>query len=254
MTNIVQRYAGQVAIVTGAGSGIGREIALKLSREGARVALWDVSKDSLQAAETQARVSGSEAISKLIDVSSEADVAAGMDEAVSRWGRLDVVVHAAGIVGPTGTNAIDYAASDFRRVVDINLTGSFVTAKHALRYMAPAKYGRILLLASVAGKEGNPGMAGYSASKAGVIGLVKALGKEYATSGVTVNGVAPGVISTPMNQGTDPKMLEYMVAKIPMQRMGTTDEAAAMACWICSTEASFTTGFVFDLSGGRATY
>jgi NAD(P)-dependent dehydrogenase (short-subunit alcohol dehydrogenase family) len=254
MTNNVRRYAGQVAVVTGAGSGIGREIALKLSHEGARVALWDVSKDSLQAAEAQARVSGSEAMVKLIDVSSEADVAAGMNEVVSRWGRLDVVVHAAGIVGPTSTNAVDYAASDFRRVVDINLTGSFVTAKHALRHMAPAQYGRILLLASVAGKEGNPGMAGYSASKAGVIGLVKALGKEYATSGVTVNGMAPGVISTPMNQGTDPKMLAYMVAKIPMQRMGTTDEAAAMACWICSAEASFTTGFVFDLSGGRATY
>lgn len=254
MTNNVQRYAGQVAIVTGAGSGIGRAIALRLSREGARVAFWDVRKDSLQAALTQAGVGDSEAIGRPIDVSSDAEVAAGMDEAVSSWGRLDVMVHAAGIVGPTSTNAVDYAAGDFRRVVEVNLTGSFLTAKHALRHMAPAKQGRILLLASVAGKEGNPGMAGYSASKAGVIGLVKALGKEYATSGVTVNGLAPGVISTPMNQNTDPKMLEYMVAKIPMQRMGTTDEAAAMACWICSAEASFTTGFVFDLSGGRATY
>jgi NAD(P)-dependent dehydrogenase (short-subunit alcohol dehydrogenase family) len=254
MTNIVQRYAGQVAVVTGAGSGIGREVALKLSREGARVALWDMSQDSLQAAQMQAEAAGPGAIGKLIDVSSDVDVAAGMDEAVLRWGRLDVVVHAAGIVGPSGTNVIDYTVSDFRRVLDVNLTGSFLTAKHALRHMVPRKYGRILLLASVAGKEGNPGMAGYSASKAGVIGLVKGLGKEYATSGVTVNGMAPGVISTPMNQGTDPKMIEYMVAKIPMQRMGTTDEAAAMACWICSQEASFTTGFVFDLSGGRATY
>lgn len=254
MTNSVQRYAGQVAVVTGAASGIGREIALSLSAEGARVAFWDLNADSLQAARTQADAAGPDVIARSLDVASEADVAGGFDEVVSRWGRLDVLVHAAGIVGPTSTNAIDYAVSDFRRVVDINLTGSFVTAKHALRHMVPGRYGRILLLASVAGKEGNPGMAGYSASKSGVIGLVKALGKEYATTAVTVNGMAPGVISTPMNQGTAPKMLEYMLAKIPMQRMGTTAEAAALACWICSKEASFTTGFVFDLSGGRATY
>ena len=247
----VQRFAGQVAIVTGAASGIGRQIAQRLAREGARVALWDVNAELLEAAR---QASQSEAISRSLDVSSEQEVAGGFDEVVSHWGRLDVLVHAAGIVGPTNTNAIDYAVGDFRRVVDINLTGSFLTAKHALRHMVPGKYGRIVLFASVAGKEGNPGMAGYSASKAGVIGLVKALGKEYATSAVTVNGIAPGVIATPMNQGTDPKMLEYMVAKIPMQRVGTTDEAAALACWICSKEASFSTGFVFDLSGGRVTY
>lgn len=254
MSKSVQRYAGQVAIVTGAASGIGRQIALRLCSEGARVALWDVNSSLLDAARTQACALGSDVCSKLLDVACEADVAAGVDEVVSRWARLDVFVHAAGIVGPTNTNAIDYSADDFRRVIEVNLTGSFLAAKHALRYMVPSKYGRILLLASVAGKEGNPGMAGYSASKAGVIGLVKAFGKEYATSAVTVNGMAPGVISTPMNQGTDPKMLEYMVAKIPMQRTGTTDEAAALACWICSREASFTTGFVYDLSGGRATY
>jgi 2-dehydro-3-deoxy-L-rhamnonate dehydrogenase (NAD+) len=254
MATDVQRFAGQVAVVTGAGSGIGREIALRLRREGARVAFWDVSRESLQSAAAEAGTAGALAMTQLIDVSVEAEVAAGMDEVVSRWGRLDVLVHAAGIVGPTSTNAIDYTVADFRRVLDINLTGSFATAKHALRHMVPAKYGRILLFASVAGKEGNPGMAGYSASKAGVIGLVKGLGKEYATTGVTVNGMAPGVISTPMNQGTSPAMLEYMVAKIPMQRVGTTAEAAAMATWVCSAEASFTTGFVFDLSGGRVTY
>lgn len=254
MINQVQRFAGQVAVVTGAGSGIGRAVALQLLREGARVALWDFSEASLHVAMAQVGTSGAEALGSLIDVSSDVEVAAGVDQAVARWGRLDVFVHAAGIVGPTSTNAVDYSVSDFRRVVDINLTGSFLTAKHALRQMVPAKYGRIVLLASVAGKEGNPGMAGYSASKAGVIGLVKGLGKECATSGVTVNGIAPGVIATPMNQGTSPAMLEYMLGKIPMARMGTTDEAAAMTCWICSPEASFTTGFVFDLSGGRATY
>ncbi len=254
MTNQVQRFEGQVAVVTGAGSGIGREIALRLLHEGARVALWDISEASLGAVAAQTTAAGFETLTQLIDVSSDTDVGAGIDAAVARWGRLDVVAHAAGIVGPTSTNAVDYAPGDFRRVVDINLTGSFLTARHALRHMVPAGYGRIVLLASVAGKEGNPGMAGYSASKAGVIGLVKALGKECAASGVTVNGIAPGVVATPMNQGTSPQMLQYMLAKIPMGRMGTTDEAAAMACWICSREASFTTGFVFDLSGGRATY
>lgn len=254
MANEFQRYAGQVAVITGAASGIGREIALRLCREGARVALWDVDRERLEAARAETTAAGSEVSSKLLDVTAENHVAGGFDEVVSRWGRLDVFVHAAGIVGPTGTDAIDYPADDFRRIVDVNLTGSFITAKHALRHMVPRKYGRVLLLASVAGKEGNPGMAGYSASKAGVIGLVKALGKEYAAGAVTVNGIAPGVVATPMNQGTSPQMLEYMIAKIPMQRVGTTAEAAALACWICSPEASFTTGFVYDLSGGRATY
>lgn len=120
--------------------------------------------------------------------------------------------------------------------------------------MEKAQYGRILLIASIAGKEGNPNMVGYSATKAGVIGLVKALGKEYATSGITVNGLAPAVILTAMNKDTDPAQLEYMASKIPMQRLGTVDEAAAIASWILSDEASFNTGFVFDLSGGRATY
>ena len=120
--------------------------------------------------------------------------------------------------------------------------------------MLPRNYGRILLIASIGGKEGNPGMAGYATSKSGVMGLVKGIGKEYAETGVTVNGIAPAVIATPMNVDTDPRMMEYMLDKIPMKRLGLVDEVAALVCWICSKEASFNTGFVFDLSGGRATY
>jgi 3-oxoacyl-[acyl-carrier protein] reductase len=136
----------------------------------------------------------------------------------------------------------------------VNLRGSFLMTKYAVKAMEKHNYGRILLLASIAGKEGNPFMAGYSSMKAGVIGLVKGIGKEYAKTGITINGLAPAVIKTPMNEKTAPEQLAYMTAKIPMGRLGTVEEVAALSCWIVSKEASFNTGFIFDISGGRATY
>jgi NAD(P)-dependent dehydrogenase (short-subunit alcohol dehydrogenase family) len=248
------RYSDQVAVVTGAASGIGKEIAVRLGIEGARVSLWDFNAAALADAAAHVRRHGAEVATQVVNVSDEGALKTAFEQTTATWGRLDVLVNAAGIVGPTNKTALDYELDDFRRVVEINLVGSFLTAKYAVQCMRPRKYGRILLLASMAGKDGNPGMAGYVASKAGVIGLVKGLGKEFATTGITVNGLAPGVIATPMNQNTAPAMLKYMLEKIPMQRMGSPEEAAALACWICSPEASFTTGFTFDLSGGRATY
>jgi len=253
-SELATRYRDQVAVVTGAASGIGKAIALRLAAEGARVSLWDADHQGLARTKEEMAQSGFDPRTTTLNVSSADDVKTAFHDTVTAWGRLDVLVNAAGIVGPTTTPVLDYELEDFRRVLEINLVGSFLTAKHAIEHMSPRGYGRILLLSSMAGKDGNPGMSGYVASKSGVIGLVKALGKEFATAGITVNGLAPGVIATPMNENTAPEMLKYMIEKIPMQRVGQPEEAAALACWICSPEASFNTGFVFDMSGGRATY
>jgi 3-oxoacyl-[acyl-carrier protein] reductase len=169
-------------------------------------------------------------------------------------GPIAVMVNSAGIVGPTSTKIVDYPPEKFDEVYRVNLLGSFLMTQAVLPLMLRNNYGRILLIASIAGKEGNPGMVGYSASKSGVIGLVKGVAKEYAETGITVNGLAPAVIMTDMVRGTDPKQVQYMTSKIPMNRLGTLDEVAAAAAWITSRECSFTTGFIFDLSGGRATY
>jgi 3-oxoacyl-[acyl-carrier protein] reductase len=243
------RFAGKVAIVTGGASGIGEAVARRLAGEGGRVVVFDLDSSQLE------RVAADfQAAPKVVDVSSEEAVREGIAQVAREFGRLDVVVNSAGIVGPTSTRITDYKTADFQRVLQVNLFGSFFMSKYAIPCMLENNYGRILLLSSMAGKDGNPGMVGYSTSKAGVIGLVKALGKEYAESGITVNGLAPAVIRTPMNEKTSPEQLKYLLERIPMKRLGTVEEAAALACWIVSDEASFTTGFVFDLSGGRATY
>jgi 3-oxoacyl-[acyl-carrier protein] reductase len=169
-------------------------------------------------------------------------------------GRIDIMVNSAGIVGPTNTNITDYPVEAFDKIYAVNLRGAFLVTKYVLHAMKKNNYGRILLIASIAGKEGNPFMAGYSATKSGVIGLVKGIGKEYAETGITVNGLAPAVIKTAMNDNTDPDQMAYMTAKIPMKRLGTVEEVASIVAWIVSKEASFNTGFVFDISGGRATY
>ncbi len=244
-----QRFSQRVAIVTGGGSGIGEAIARRITAEGGRAIVFDREPAALERARQQ---NGLEALA--VDVSNEESVRAAIAQVVERYGRLDIAVNSAGIVGPTSTNIVSYRSEDFLNVLNINLNGSFYVTKHAVAAMAPANYGRVLLLASMAGKEGNPGMVGYSTAKAGVIGLVKAIGKEYAESGITINAIAPAVIRTPMNEKTSPEQLRYLTERIPMKRLGTVDEAAALACWIVSDEASFTTGFVFDLSGGRATY
>jgi 3-oxoacyl-[acyl-carrier protein] reductase len=157
-------------------------------------------------------------------------------------------------VGPTSTKITDYRSEDFDKVCAINLKGAFLITRAVLKSMEKTGKGRILLIASIAGKEGNPGMVGYSSSKAGLIGLVKGVAKEYATTNITISGLAPAVIQTPMNLNTSPDQLKYMLAKIPMQRMGTVEEVAAISSFIVSDENSFSTGFIFDISGGRATY
>ena len=248
------RFAGQVAIVTGGADGLGKSIAQRLVAEGASVALFDRNAALLNTTVTELVGAGGSVRSYPVDVAQEDQVSEAIRRVVADFGQLDVLVNAAGIVGPTSTNITAYSTDDFMNVCAVNLLGSFLVTKYAVAAMASRGYGRILLVASIAGKEGNPGMVGYSVSKAGVIGLVKAIAKEYATAGITVNGLAPAVIKTAMNDNTAPEQLAYMTAKIPMGRLGQVDEVAAMACFIVSAENSFSTGFIYDISGGRATY
>lgn len=248
------RFAGQVAVVTGGAQGLGAAIAERLLSEGARVHLWDRDEDRARATAGALRDKGPAVTPFGVDVSSEASVQAAYASLLSTEKRLDIVVNSAGIVGPSNTGTEDTPIPGFRETVEVNLVGSFLVTRHALPTMRAAGYGRILLIASMAGKEGNAGMCAYSAAKAGVIGLAKSTGKEVAGSGVTVNALAPAVIRTAMVDGMPEAQVEYMTAKIPMGRCGTLDEAASLACWIVSREASFNTGAVFDLSGGRATY
>jgi 3-oxoacyl-[acyl-carrier protein] reductase len=189
-----------------------------------------------------------------VDVASEEKVTKGIEEVEAAYGKIHIMVNAAGIVGPTNTYITEYPVEAFDQIYAVNMRGSFLMTKYVIAAMKKNNYGRILLIASSAGKEGNPFMAGYSATKAGVIGLVKGIGKEYAETGITVNGLAPAVIKTAMNDNTAPEQLAYMTAKIPMKRLGTVEEVAALAAWIVSKESSFNTGFIFDISGGRATY
>ncbi|GAB4033345.1 SDR family NAD(P)-dependent oxidoreductase [Spirosoma gilvum] len=248
------RFIKQVAIVTGGADGIGKGIAKRLASEGATIALFDINHVTLERTVAEFAKQGHRVSGHVVDVSQESSVEKAVQAVEESFGRLDIMVNSAGIVGPTNTKITDFSVADYDRVYHTNLRGAFLMTKFALKAMEKANYGRILHLASIAGKEGNPYMTGYSSMKAGVIGLVKGIGKEYAETGITVNGIAPAVIKTALNNDTAPEQLAYMTAKIPMKRLGTVDEVAALAAWIVSEEASFTTGFIYDLSGGRATY
>lgn len=254
LTHFPGRFKGQVALVTGGADGLGKAIAQRLVAEGASVALFDQNATLVNSTAAELTTPTNAVRAYAVDISGENPVREAIERVVADFGQLDVVVNSAGIVGPTSTNITAYTTADFEKVFAVNLLGSFLITKYAVTAMASRNYGRILLLASIAGKEGNPGMVGYSVSKAGVIGLVKAIAKEYATSGITINGLAPAVIKTAMNDNTAPDQLAYMTAKIPMGRLGQVDEVAAMACFIVSAENSFSTGFIYDISGGRATY
>lgn len=249
-----KRFENQVAVISGGADGLGKAIALRLSSEGAKVALFDRNEEKLSETVALLEREGVEAMGVRLDIGDAQEVEAGYRAATGKFGRVDVVINSAGIVGPTSTSILDYTVADFDRVYQVNLRGAFLMAKYGLQVMARAGYGRLLLIASIAGKEGNPFMAGYSATKAGVIGLVKGLGKEFADKGITVNGLAPAVIKTAMNADTAPEQLAYMTSKIPMGRLGRVEEVAAMASFIVSPENSFSTGFIYDISGGRATY
>ncbi|MFT3748954.1 MAG: SDR family NAD(P)-dependent oxidoreductase [Agriterribacter sp.] len=247
------RFKNKTAVITGGAEGIGKGVALRLGQEGATVVLLDINKELLNKTAIEFEKAGITVIKFLADISNENDIAATFSE-IAKKATIDVVVNAAGIVGPTSTSITRFDTADFDKVYHVNLRGSFLITKYALQHMSPDRSGRILLIASIAGKEGNPGMVAYSATKAGVIGLVKSVGKEFANTRITINGLAPAVIRTAMNENTAPEQLAYMTAKIPMQRLGTIDEVAAMCCYIVSEENSFSTGFTYDISGGRATY
>ncbi len=241
------RFENRKAIVTGGASGIGLAITRRLAAEGATVTIWDISADNLAKAE------GDNIRTRQIDVTDPTAVDAAMRQDAEAMGGLDTLICSAGITGPN-TTVIDYPIEDWHKVIDLNLHGVFYCNKSAAALMRPNGFGRIVNIASIAGKEGNPNASAYSTSKAAVIGLTKSLGKELSDTQITVNAVAPAVVESPiLSQMTD-DFIAYMKSKIPMGRFGTTDEIAAMVCWLASSEASFTTGAVFDQSGGRATY
>jgi len=246
-----QSIENQVALVTGGGSGIGLAVARQFSKEGVRVALLDTDADKLE--DASAALKG-DCLKIVADVSSESEVQSAINEIKSAFGQIDIVVNAGGITGITGETIEKIPVEDFTKVFQVNLLGSFNIAKAVLPEMRKLNYGRILLIASIAGKEGNAGMASYSATKAGVIGLTKAIGKEYAESGITINSLAPAVIKTPIHDEIPQEQIDYMTDKIPMKRCGELDEIVSAIRFIVSPESSFTTGFCYDLSGGRATY
>lgn len=250
-----KRFENQTAIVTGGAEGIGKVIARRLAEEGARVTLFDV--DPVKAEATVAAFAGDglQIDARLVNIAEETEVKAGVESvAANVGGRLEIMINCAAIVGPTARKITEVTTAEFDLETAINLRGTFLMTKYALLAMEPHGYGRVLNFASIAGKEGNAGMSPYSATKAGVIGLVKSAGKEFAETGITVNAIAPAVIRTAMVDGIHPDQVKYMTDKIPMKRCGTLDEVAALSCWIVSREASFCTAFTFDLSGGRAVY
>ena len=249
-----QTFENQVAIVTGGADGIGKAVSQRLSSEGAKVTIFDFNDAVAAQTVTEFSSQGLSIDSEHVDVSNEDEVKGAIDQVVDRDRKLDIVINCAGIVGPNSTKILDYDTGEYDRVYGVNLRGSFLMTKYGLSPMLEQNYGRILLFASIAGKDGNPGMCGYSSTKAGVIGLTKGVGKEYAETGVTVNAIAPAVIRTPMVANAHPDMVKYMTDRIPMKRTGSLDEVAAMSAFIVSRECSFCTGAIFDLSGGRATY
>jgi NAD(P)-dependent dehydrogenase (short-subunit alcohol dehydrogenase family) len=241
---------GRVAVVTGGASGIGLAIARRLLASGARLSLWDADESALQRCHPEL-VEG--AHTAHVDVRDNAAVEAAREATLAALGRIDILVTSAGITGPN-VATWDYPPDAWRDVVDINLTGTFLCARAVVEPMRAANYGRIVTIASVAGKEGNPNAAAYSASKAGVIALTKSLGKELATTGIRVNCVTPAAVESPMFAQMTQAHIDYMLSKIPMNRFGTVDEVAALVTWLCTEECSFSTGAVFDVSGGRSTY
>jgi len=240
---------GQIALVTGAGQGIGEAIARRLRQAGARVAIFDADASR---AEPLAKELGGLAVTG--DVRSEADVASAVSRTESELGPLSILVNNAGITGRTDVSW-NLTLDEMRVVLDVNVLGPFLFCRQVVPGMLARGYGRIVNVASIAGKEGNPTLLPYSASKAAVIALTKSLGKELAGKGdITVNSIAPAVIRTAILEGMAKSTVEYMIAKIPMGRTGTVDEVAALVHYLASREASFTTGQCYDISGGRATY
>ena len=243
-------FAGRNAIVTGGAQGIGLAIVQRLLDSGARVRIWD--RDAKLLAATLAKL-GKSASGDALDVTDADAIARGAKSALDALGSIDVLVNNAGIAGPSKP-VVDYPVDEWKRVIDIDLTGPFLCCRAVVPHMTRAKYGRIVNIASVAGKEGNPNAAAYGAAKGGLIAFTKSLGKELAQSGVLVNCVTPAAAQTAILDQVTEEFAQYMLSKIPMGRFVRVDEIAALACWLASEDCSFSTAGVFDISGGRATY
>lgn len=249
MSSFAGRYDGRCAIVTGGASGLGKMVAARIVAEGGAVVLWDVNPDALAVAGHEV---GASAVVAL-DVSDQAAVEAAARESAEALGKIDILVCSAGITGATAP-LHDYPLDSWRSVIDINLNGLFYCNRAVVPFMLANDYGRIVNLASVAGKEGNPNASAYSASKAGVIGLTKSLGKELAGRGIIANALTPATFESPILAQLPQSQVDYMRSKIPMGRLGEVSESAAMVCFMASEECSFTTGSTFDTSGGRTTF
>lgn len=236
-------FSGQVAVITGGSGGIGKAISQRLQQSGAQVCNWDV----------HANTADQDSHFIQVDVTSEQSVHEAMDQTLSKFGKIDIFVNSAGIAGPVA-NVSDYSLEDWHRVMDINLTGTFLCCRAVVAHMQKNNRGRIVNLASIAGKEGNPAQSAYSASKAGVIALTKSLGKELAKSEIRVNCIAPAMVATELLDQMTAEKRQENFSKIPMGRAGLPEEIASIVAWLSSDDCSFCTGTVFDASGGRATY
>ncbi len=245
-----ERFNGRVAVITGGASGIGLAVAQRIVAEGGEAAIWDM---NAQAAAKAVDTIGKKAHGVTVDVSDEASVSEAAAETMKRFGRIDILVTSAAITGPNATTW-DYPTDKWRQVIDINVNGVFYCCRTIVPLMQQGGYGRIVNIASVAGKEGNPNAPAYSTSKAAVIGLTKSLGKELARTKITVNCVTPAAVKTPIFDQMTQAHIDFMLAKIPIGRFGLVEEVTSLVTWLASEECSFSTGAVFDISGGRATY
>jgi 2-dehydro-3-deoxy-L-rhamnonate dehydrogenase (NAD+) len=244
-----RRFEGRTAVVTGAASGIGRAVAARLTAEGAKVSLWDRNQTALAEAASEMHSPHQAAL----DIADFDQVVRDMEQTASDLGKIDILVASAAITGPNMT-LWEYPVEDWRQVIEVNLNGVFYCNRAVVPHMQRNGYGRIVNLASIAGKEGNPNASAYSASKAAVIGLTKSLGKELAKTEIRVNCVTPAAVQTPMFAQMSQSHIDFMLSKIPIGRFGRIAEVTSLICWLASEECSFSTGAVFDVSGGRATY
>jgi len=252
MSSDLTNFSGQVVLVVGAASGIGRATAHLIASRGGTIVIADLDKTGLTSLQKELNL-GDDRV-KSVDLCDQSSVQALIASVISEHSQIDALINTAGIVGPTSTKIEEFNWAAFERTVTINLFGTVWLTQAVLPHMKAKKYGRIAHVASIAGKEGNPGMHAYNASKSGMIGFIKGVAKEIAAEGITINALAPAVIRTPMNSGVTPETLAYMLGRIPMGRVGEPEEAAEMLAFMVSKACSFTTGFTFDASGGRATY